>query len=69
MLWGGGGAVHMGGMKRRIFSFCVPPRHRYTIIALQISTDCCLEFTASAAIECFMGCLGGGRSSKGGGGG
>ena len=52
-------------MKRRILRFRIPPGHRYTIIALQNSTECCLDFTATAAIECFLGCLvlwGGGGS-------
>ena len=45
------------GMKRRILSFCRPLGHRYTIIALENSTECCLEFIATAFIECFLGCL------------
>ena len=45
------------GMKRRTLSFRITPGHRNTIIALQNSTECCLEFTATAAIEGFMGCL------------
>ena len=46
---------------------CVAPGHRYTIIALQNSTECCLEFTATAVVECFMvsSSLPGLRSSAG----
>ena len=44
-------------MKRRILSFHIPLGHRYTIIAVQNSPKCCLEFTASAIIECFLACL------------
>ena len=47
------GRASARGMK---LSFRVPPGHRYTIIALQNSTECCLEFTATAVIECFLGC-------------
>ena len=34
-----------------------PLGHRCEIVALQNSTECCLEFTATAAIECCLGCL------------
>ena len=46
-----------GGVKRRILSCHLPPAQRYTIIALQNRTECCLEFTASAVIKCFLSCL------------
>ena len=32
------------------------PVHKYMIIALHTSTKYCLEVTASAIVECFMGC-------------
>ena len=54
------GSTRVGGdrgMKHGILSFCIPPGHRYKIIALQKSTQCCLEFTASAVVKCFVGCL------------
>ena len=44
-------------MKWQILSFRIPPGHRHTMIALQNSTECCLE--VAAVIECFMGCLAG----------
>ena len=44
-------------MKRQALTFRIPLGHRYTIIAHQNSTKCCLEFTAAAVIECFLGCL------------
>ena len=43
--------------KRRIRGLHRPPGHKYTVIAHQISAECCLEFTAKIVIECFMGCL------------
>ena len=46
-----------GGMMCWILSFRLLPGHRYAIIARRISTECCLEFTASAIVEYFMGCL------------
>ena len=43
-------------MKHRILSFCIPPGHRCTIIALEKGTEGCLEFTATAtaSIESFL---------------
>ena len=67
-LWVEGGRKS-GGMKRWILRFRLPPGHRDTIIALQNSTECCLEFTAAATIECVMGCVGRGGGTWGGGGG
>ena len=46
-----------GGLKRQILSFRIPLGHRYMIVALQNTTQRCLEFTATAVIEYFMGCL------------
>ena len=45
------------GVKRRIIRVRIPPGHRHTVVAHQISADKrCPAFTASAAIECFLGC-------------
>ena len=33
----------------------IPPGHRYTIIALQNSTECCLEFAAHSSYRMFLG--------------
>ena len=41
-------------MKRGILSFRTPPAHKYRIIALQNSTNCRFEFTATAVVECFL---------------
>ena len=41
---------------RSVFLGLQPPPPR-TKKALQNSTECCLEFTAAAVIECFIGCL------------
>ena len=57
------GRIGGGG---RVLGFCMPPEHRYTTIA-QLSTECCLEFTAIAVIECLMGWRVGSSPSRGAG--
>ena len=45
-------------MKRRIFSYRMPPHHRHTVIATRSVPNVALSSRKVTFIECFMGCLG-----------